>query len=146
MAHISKKIIINSPVRKVFEFVTTPDNWTRYVSGLTNVRDFSSGELRQGTSFRWTYRMLGINSNGTGQVLENVKNKRFAMKMEGRMPLVEKYAFAAVDKGTELSVDIEYEVPGKILKTVAKTGIVEKVNKKEADNVLGKIKLLCEEL
>ena len=146
MAHISKKIVINSSVQKVFQFVTNPENWTRYVSGLTNVRDIASGEIKPGSTFRWTYRMLGINSNGTGEVLENVRNKRFALKMEGRFPIVEKYHFASLDKGTELSVEIEYEIPGKIMKTVARTGIIEKVNKREADNVLGKIKLLCEGL
>jgi uncharacterized membrane protein len=144
MARISKKIVIHSPVQEVFQFVTNPENWTRYVTSLTDVRDVSSQKVEAGTTFKWTYRMLGINSNGSGQVTENVKNKQFGMSMKGSFPIQESYTFTPVDSGTELSVEIEYEMPGRLLKAVANTSVVEKINMKEAVNVLGKIKLLCE--
>ena len=144
MAKIIKKIVINAPAEKVFGFVTSPDNWTRYVTSLTDVRDISSMKVEAGTIFKWTYRMLGINFHGRGHVTENVKNKRFGLKMEGSMPIIETYIFTPVDGGTELSVEIQYEMPGKIMGTIANKGLIEKINKKEADAVLGKIKLFCE--
>lgn len=144
MARIIKKIVINAPAEKVFGFVTSPDNWIRYVTSLTDVRDISSMKVEAGTTFKWTYRMLGMNFHGKGHVTENVKNKRFGLKMEGSMPIIETYLFIPVDGGTELSVEIQYEMPGKIMGAIANKGLIEKINKKEADAVLGKIKLFCE--
>lgn len=144
MARISMKILIKSPVQKVFQFVTSPENWTRYVTSLTDVREVSSQKAEPGTTFKWTYRMLGMNSNGRGHVEENIRNRKFALKMEGSFPIKEEYRFTPVDGGTELSVNIEYDVPGRLMKAVTNTKLVEKINKKEAANVLGKIKLLCE--
>jgi uncharacterized membrane protein len=146
MAKISMKIVISSPVQKVFQFVTSPENWTKYVTSLTDIREVSSQKVERGTTFKWTYRMLGVNSNGRGHVVENIRNKEFALKMEGGFPIQEEYRFTPVDGGTELSVKIEYEAPGRLLKAVTSTKLVEKINKKEAANVLGKIKLLCEGL
>ncbi len=146
MAKISKKIIINSPVDKVFQFVTTPDNWTKYVTSLTNVRDISSQNVEPGTTFSWEYRMLGVTFGGKGRIMENVKNSRFAMKMEGGFPIQENYTFTPVDGGTDLTVEISYDIPGKIMSTISKSSVVEKLNQKEADSVLEKIKTMCEEL
>lgn len=144
MAKITRKVSINSSVGKVFDFVTSPDNWTKYVTSLVDVKDVSSPKVEQGTTFRWTYRMLGINLHGKGQVTENVKNKKFGLKMEGSFPIVETYSFASDGSGTELSVEVDYEVPGKIMSVIANKGLMEKINKKEAENVLNKVKMLCE--
>lgn len=144
MAKVSKNISINAPVSKVFSFVTSPENWTKYVTSLVDVKDVSSPKVEPGTTFRWTYRMLGMNFHGKGQVTENIKNKKFGMKMEGSFPITETYNFSSDDKGTELYVEVEYDMPGKIMGVIANKGLMEKINKKEAETVLGKIKLLCE--
>lgn len=146
MPTVTRKIVIKAPVAKVFEFVTNPENWTRYVTSLVDVRELSSPHIEPGTTFRWTYRMLGMNFHGVGRVTDNVKNKRFGMKMEGNFPILESYTFTKTEDGTELNAEIQYEMPGKIMSVVANKGLMEKVNKKEAENVLAKIKMFCESL
>lgn len=144
MPVISKKVHIKAPVSKVFSFVTSPENWTKFVTSLINVRELSSEKAEKGMTFKWTYRMLGVNFNGPGEITDLVRNKRFGMKMEGAHPIHENYSFSPADDGTELIVEIEYETPGKIMSAVSKTGLVEKLNLKEAENVLKKIKVFCE--
>jgi len=146
MPTIKEKIIINAPVEKVFGFMTSPDNWTEYVTSLTSVTDFSSASLEPGTSFSWEYRMLGVKLSGSGSITDNTKNSVFGMKMTGAVPMSEYYTFAPSGDDTVLSVEITYELPGKVLEKIANSRIVEKLNQREAINVLEKIKLLCEEL
>lgn len=146
MPTIKEKIIINAPLEKVFGFMTTPDNWTEYVTSLTSVTDFSSAGLEPGTTFAWEYRMLGVKLSGTGTVTDNAKNSVFGMKMAGAVPMSEYYTFAPSGDDTVLSVEITYELPGKVLEKIANSRIVEKLNQREAINVLEKIKLLCEDL
>lgn len=145
MSKFTKKIKIKASPKKVFEFVVAPENWTKYVTSLVNVRDHNPKKVKKGMTFKWTYRMLGINMHGKGEVTEFVQNKKFGLKMEGAHPIAEKYSFDAKDGGTELTFEIEYEIPGKIMGVVEKTGLVEKINRKESENVLSKIKMFCEE-
>ncbi len=145
MPTISRKIAIKAPVAKVFDFVTAPENWTRYVTSLTEVKNLSSPSAEKGMTFAWTYRMFGMNFHGRGHVTELSRNKSFGLKMEGSFPILESYSFTKTDDGTELSAEITYEMPGKILGVVAKKGLMEKINRKEAETVLSKIKLFCEE-
>ena len=146
MPTVTKKITINAPVAKVFEFVTNAENWTRYVTSLVDVKELSSPHIEPDTTFKWTYRMLGMNFHGVGRITENVKNKRFGLKMEGNFPILETYTFTKTEGGTELNAEIQYEMPGKIMNVIANRGLMEKVNKKEAENVLAKIKMFCESL
>lgn len=146
MPTIKEKITINAPVDKVFGFMTTPDNWTEYVTSLTNVSDISSAGLEPGTTFTWEYRMLGVKLSGTGTITDNAKNAVFGMKMTGAVPISEYYIFTPSGDDTELAIEITYELPGKVLEKIANSRIVEKLNQREAINVLEKIKLFCEEL
>lgn len=146
MSTVSRKIMINAPIEKVFQFVTSPDNWTKYVTSLVDVRDVSSPGVEKGTTFVWQYRMLGMNFGGKGTIIENVKSSKFGMKMEGGFPITENYTFQQIGGGTELTVEVKYEIPGKIMQVVAKSSVIEKLNQKEADGVLDKVKMLCEEL
>ena len=146
MPSISEKIIINVPPEKVFRLITNTDNWTEYVTSLTDIDNLSSPGMEPGTTFRWEYRMLGVKFNGTGRVTENVPQKAFGMKMEGSFPLTEHYTMVPVDGGTEMTVTVEYEIPNRVLERIANSRLVEKLNKREAENVLAKVKLLCEEV
>ncbi|RME66355.1 MAG: hypothetical protein D6778_04890 [Nitrospirae bacterium] len=145
MAVIRRSIDINAPLAKVFEFVSSPKNWTTYLTALVKVENLSSETLAPGVTFDWTYRMMGMDFNGKGQVLEYEKDKRFKMRMEGHFPITETYHFDGDDKRTTLTVEIEYELPGKVLGVLADKMVVEKLNVKEADSVLEKIKTICEE-
>jgi ligand-binding SRPBCC domain-containing protein len=146
MATIARKIFINAPLEKVFQFVVSPENWTKYVTSLVDVRDVSSPDVEKGATFVWKYRMLGMDFGGKGTVTENVRNEKFGMKMEGGFPITENYGFKDVDGGTELTVEVIYETPSKIMQAVSKSGLVEKLNQKEADGVLEKVRMFCEEL
>ena len=145
MSKFSRKVKIKASPKEVFDFVVDPENWTKYVTSLINVRDLKPKKAGKGTKFKWTYRMMGINMHGAGEITEFVQNRRFGLKMEGKHAITENYTFASVDGGTELTFEIEYYMPGKIMGVVEKTGLVEKLNKKESENVLGKIKMFCEE-
>jgi ligand-binding SRPBCC domain-containing protein len=146
MATITRRININAPLEKVFQFIVSPDNWTKYVTSLVEVRDVSSPAVEKGSTFVWKYRMLGMDFGGKGTVTEHIKNEKFGMKMEGGFPITENYGFKKLDSGTELTVEVIYETPSKIMQAVSKSGLVEKLNQKEADGVLEKVKLMCEEL
>lgn len=144
MAQIKQTIKIDAPLTKVFEYVTKPENWTRYVTSLVDVRNISDDVPAAGTTFEWTYRMMGVNNDGRGSIVELEKDKKFAMKMEGSFPIQETYDFQGDEKSTELTFDMHYEVPGKVLGVIADKLVVERLNVKEAVAVLNKIKDMCE--
>ena len=124
--------------------VTKPANWTKFVTSLVDIRTLSSEQPLSGMTFDWTYRMLGMNFEGRGSVVDFEEDRQFSMEMEGSFPIRETYAFAKESNGTVLTVTVHYEVPGKVLGAIANKLVVEKMNAKEAEAVLKKIKAICE--
>lgn len=143
-SRISRSIKINVPLKKVFEFVTDPSNWPRYVTGLVNVKDISAPGSVSGMTFQWTYRMLGINLNGKGKVLEYDMDKKFVVEIRGAFPVRETFLFEEDAGTTSLTVVINYRVPGGVFGVLANKFLVERINIREADTVLRKLKALCE--
>lgn len=145
MAVISRSVVIKAPVRKVFDVVTTPDNWTRYVASLVEVKDLSLPGPEKGMHFKWVYRMMGVKFSGKGEVSEYVKNKKFGLRLTGKASVNESYEFMEASDGTsELKVRIEYEMPNEVLQFIANSKLVEKLNNLESKSVLEKIKALSE--
>ncbi len=144
MAQITRSIKINAPLSKVFDYVTNPGNWIKYVTSLVDVRNLSSNIPEAGTTFEWTYRMLGINNDGTGKIGDFEKDKKFSMEMEGAFPIKEIFTFQGDENLTELTFDIQYDVPGKVLGVIADKLVVERLNVNEIEAVLNKIKDHCE--
>ncbi len=144
MAQVSKSIKISAPLSKVFGYVTGPENWTQYVTSLVDVRNLSDKVPARGTTFEWTYRMLGINNDGSGRIAELEKDKRFSMEMSGSFPIQETFSFLGDESSTELTFEIKYDIPGKVLGVIADKLVVERLNVKEVLAVLNKIKDICE--
>ncbi|UCH80039.1 MAG: cobalamin-dependent protein [Nitrospiraceae bacterium] len=141
---IIRKININAPISRVFAYVTDPDNWTHYVTSLVDVRNITSKTLVAGTEYEWTYRMLGINLDGTGRIVNFEKNRTFAMEMQGAFPIRETFTFQGDEQSTLLTFEIRYNVPGKVLGVMADKLVIEKLNVTEAVAVLNKVKDICE--
>lgn len=144
MGHISNSININSPLPKVFEYVTNPQNWTRYVPSLISVKNVSNDPPVKGTTFDWTYRVLGMNFKGKGSVTAYSKDKKFAIKMYGAFPITETFIFEGDANSTILSFEVSYELPGKVLSVVSKMPVIERVHTREAGEVIRRLKDLCE--
>lgn len=143
-SRITRTITIHAPVDKVFEYVTGPQNWTHYVTSLVDVRDISNRHLRAGTTYKWTYRMLGINLDGKGKIVEFQKNRKFSLEMKGAFPIRETFLFHGDSDSTDLTIEILYNVPGKVLGVIANKLVIEKLNIREAIAVLNKVKAICE--
>ncbi len=144
MASVRESVLIDVPVEKSFSYVTNPENWTRYVTSLTDVRDYSSDKVQKGMTFSWEYRMLGMKFGGKGTVEDFEPNRKFSMKMEGGFPIRELFEFENDGGKTRLTFSIEYEIPNKVLSLVANSSVVEGLNAKEVKSVLEKVKVLCE--
>jgi len=144
MANVKESVEIKMPVDRVFSYVANPENWTRYVTSLTEVKELTTDKVMEGTAFAWEYRMLGLKFGGKGLVEEYVENSRFSMKMEGAFPIRESFEFEGNGDKTRLTFSIEYEIPNKVLSVVANSSVVEALNAKEVRNVLDKVKVLCE--
>ena len=137
MARLEKSVTINTPVGKVFSYITNPMNQLEYTPGMTEVRDIVGEGV--GQRFRWTYKMMGIPLKGESEVTEYVANQRYVEKSKGGIDSTWTWTFKPEAQRTLLNLVVEYTIPIPVLGKIGER-LVMRQNEREADVALAYVK------
>jgi len=143
MAKLTKTIVINAPVEKIFDYLDDPYNLPGIWPGLTEVSDV--GRLPNGgVCYKYVYTIAGIRVEGYSEDTEHIQNVRTVSKSSGGVDSVATVNFEPVDSGTSVTVITEYAVPLPILGKLAEAMIV-KLSEQDAEALLANLKKKMEE-
>jgi len=142
MAKIEKTITINAPVEKVFAYMENPANLPAIWPSMVEVKNMKA-EPGGGYNYDWVYKMAGVRLEGSSRTTEHEQNKRLVDKSTKGIESEFTWDFRPEGAGTELSVEVAYNVPVPVLGKLAESLIV-KMNEREADSLLHNLKALLE--
>ena len=137
MAKLTKSIIIDALVEKVFGYVSDSTNLPEIWPSLVEMKDVK--HLPDGrTTDSWTYKMAGMRLKGT-TITEYVENKSVISKTEGGVKSTQIWTFEPENGGTKVTFGVEYTVPIPVIGKLAEA-IVVKMNDHEGDVLLANLK------
>ena len=143
MATINKEIIINAPLKKIFNYMSKPSNLLQIWPSLMVIKNeqlLTNG----GYSAEWVYKMAGMHLEGTGEYTDIVPNHWFTIKTKGALEATITCTFRYIDSQTRVTLTIDYRVPPALLSWL--TGrIVVKINEQEAELILANLQAILEE-
>lgn len=142
MTTIDKSIFIDAPVARVFEYVNDPNNMPAVFPSLIEVKKVKT-RADDTREFDWVYKMAGIRFEGHAETTELKRNERLVLENEGGIASTFSYRFEPKNNGTQLSLTIKYDLPGKVLKKLAEP-ILVKLNEREAESLLHNVKTTME--
>jgi uncharacterized membrane protein len=136
MPRIRRTTTIAAPLDKVFDFIADPEHLPRIWPSLLSV---SNVERRAdgATSFDWIYKMAGEKFQGRSEPVDFVRNERQVTRSVRGIPNTFHWLFAAKGATTEVSLDVEYDVP-------LLNWLVGKLNEREAETLLRNLKQTME--
>jgi coenzyme Q-binding protein COQ10 len=146
MAHITKNVVINAPIEKVYAFARDPERWSSWWVGLS-APDKITGNGEVGTIVTHNFAMAGFTFPVTSKVVEDKpgpKQARWKGTIEGPLAGQHIWTYTAKDGATEVTTEIDYTVPGKALGKITDKLIVEKMQERAMEASLENLKLLCE--
>ena len=146
MAQIKKSIVIHAPVEKVYAVARDPNRWPTWFVGMGEIEKLDgTGEV--GTTVEFGYMMAGMRFPVTIEVLEvhgSPEGARWRGKIGGPLAGEQTWVYTPKGSDTEVTVDMEYTVPGKALGKIANRLIIERTQERSADQTLENLKELCE--
>lgn len=142
MIKIKKSIRIDAPVSRVFDFASNPENMPAFWPSMVEVTDVKRG-ADGGYAFDWVYKMAGVRFRGHSDPLAHEKDSLVVTRSKKGIPSTFRWHFQAEKGGTLLNLEVDYELPGKLLDKLAEP-IVKRINEREADTVLANIKEMVE--
>lgn len=146
MSHIHKSVLVNASLEGVHEFATDPRSWHEWWIGLGKPEEvFGNGE--PGTIVRHHYRMTGLDLPVTTTVVEDLSGPRecrWKGEFEGGLAGRQVWLYVSRGELTEVIVDIDYTIPGRVLDRIADRSVIERLEEKAIEHTLENLKLYCE--
>jgi uncharacterized membrane protein len=143
MPNVRKSIEIKAPVSEVFAFMAAPEHlpeiWPSMME-VSNVKVKPDG----GRSYDWIYKMAGMRFHGHSETTEVQRNRLSVVKNEKGIRSTFRWSYQGRDDTTQVTVEVDYEIPGAILGKLAEP-FIRKINEREAETVLGNLKARLEE-
>jgi len=147
MTHITKRLVIHAPLLAITPHFSTPERWSEWYVGLSApTRVEGSGDV--GTYSEHTYQLAG-HSYPIRHTIEEVDiedvSARWKGRFEGSFVGWHRWTYAPVNGDIEVTVDHEYELPGKVLGRIADALFVERMDARNLEHALDNLKMLSEE-
>jgi carbon monoxide dehydrogenase subunit G len=144
MAVIKTNIFINASPEDVFDFgVHQPELIPEWFEGVEAVEaDDNYPEV--GSQLHVTYKAAGVNLNTTGTVVELERGVVYAAEYKGMASGMQTWSYEAEGDGTRLSFHFDYEMAGGGIGKIVDKLLVERQNKKNAEQSLKNLKAMIE--
>ncbi|MBW3613832.1 MAG: SRPBCC family protein [Actinobacteria bacterium] len=146
MAHIERSIEIEASPEGVFKVLTDLDRLPDWSTVTVTTHEVPDGELKVGTEFRQTLRVLGRNIDCDWRVTELDAPNRIAY--EATAPGGGQLRMAQQVRGeggrSRVELDLDYELPGGLAGELVDRAYAERRNEREAEHSLQNLKDLLE--
>jgi uncharacterized membrane protein len=142
MAKITRSITINTPVEKVYGFMSDPTNLPEIWPSMVEIKDVQPSPAGN-YNFGWVYKMAGVRFEGASETIEAITNQRAVTKSTKGIETTFVWTYEPEDDGTRMTMEVEYVVPIPLLGKLAEAFIV-KQNEHEAEAMLANLKARME--
>ena len=139
MKMITREIQVNTPVGRVFDFLSDPNNLPEIWPNIIEVKNVKKTKVNDSNTFNWVYKMSGMHLEGKCETIEYKPNERLAVQSTKGLDATVFWKFQPVATATLLTLRFEYEIPSSLLKRI-KDDIVVRENEHEVDALLKNIK------
>lgn len=136
--------IVRRPLKDVFEFMAQPGNGPMFTPNLTAVVNVEPEKVCMDQTFDWRFNMVGIDLTGSARVsvFEELKQITFSAAGDGVSEWT--YEFEGSGDETKLSIIISYDLADTVWSRFQNKFIIERINKKIAEQMLDNIKVILE--
>lgn len=146
MEHLTVQVseMIHAPIQKVFDFIVDPTQTPKAMTGSIENSNISEMPLKEGSTYNYKYKMLGVTLDGVWEVKQIESPKIYSARTLGDAESEWDYELREDQGITNITLTVMYKPPRTVAEQV-KTAAMIKVNEREAKNFLHNLKVLTEE-
>jgi uncharacterized protein YndB with AHSA1/START domain len=146
MGHITRSIRITRPPAEVFAMLIDVDRLPEWATTVIETRDLSHPSLQVGCTFRQAFKLMGRQLDSEWRVTEFDALRRIAYAATspegGRLQMSQ--TVEAVGEDSEVTFDIDYELPGGFIGRLVDRAGAERRVEDETVRSLGNLKRVLE--
>ncbi len=139
MVNIIREKRIKVPVNRVFDFLSKPENLPEIWPNIVQVKNIKQPKVGNAVQYDWTYKMSGMRFDGKSEMVDFVLYERMVIKSQKGLVSTITWNFNAVERETQVKLEIKYEIPASLLNKINEKIIVQE-QEHEVDAMLDNLK------
>lgn len=111
MINLNSSAMVYAPIKRVFDFVSTPENDFQWQYGTLATATITNDNNRMGIFFRSVGHLMGRRNLGTFEVTEYEPNSKYGFKsLSGPLHSQTSYTFEMTNDGTRVNISSQVHV------------------------------------
>ena len=136
--------ISNSP-KAVITYVTDMQNRTLYLNPLQSISNLQGQATEVGSSWSWSWVMLGVELEGVGICTEYEAGKRYAFRTEGGIVSTFAYQSEPAEGGAKLTITVDFEVPAAVAALPGGESLLTDMEQSETEKTVQNLKAILDQ-
>ena len=133
MPKITRAFSVKAAPPRVIDYISNVANHPAFLSALKSVENVRGAPQQVGSTWEWTFIMAGIQVRGNAETVGCIPGKLFSFKTTSGIESTFRYSAESEPGGSQMNLEVIYEVPQNVLAKVLDRAIVERMNETEAD-------------
>jgi uncharacterized membrane protein len=145
MPHVEQSIDIQASVQAVFEYIANqPERMADWWPPIELQERVTPPPTNIGSVSRYVDNMMGVKIKGEHEVLEMTPNEHLRVKTTSGIDSQFDFHFTPVGGGTNLTIRVDYTLPGSVLGQLLNRLAIEKKNEQDLEEGLHNLKAILE--
>jgi hypothetical protein len=133
MSRVTKTVSLKPGPGEVIDYLADVRNHPGFIPALTDVGEPTGDPRSVGTDWEWTYEMAGVALTGSAATVAYEPGRTFHFATTGGIKSTFAYDAAPRNGGTELTIDVSYDVPETVLAKALDRTVIETFNDRIGD-------------
>jgi uncharacterized membrane protein len=145
MPQVEHSIVIAAPVEAVFDLIANqPERQPEWWPPIEETERVTPPPTAVGSISRYVYNMMGVPIKGEHKVIEMTPNRHLIVKTISGIDSTFDFTFMPVNGSTNLTIRVDYTMPGSVLGQLLNKLIIEEKNERDLLDGLHNLKQILE--
>lgn len=110
MTKLEHSVVIEAPIKEVFDYASDWRKWEDWFDGVYNFEALTKSEKGNGTRYKYKAKMLMFKTTIVAEVYDYIENKSFKAEGIQGMPYKSFWTFEEINEKTKFTYGLEYSV------------------------------------
>jgi carbon monoxide dehydrogenase subunit G len=135
---------IAAPPQKVYDFIAEATRATSFVPGLSRIHNVKPSTTQPGQTWNYEFDWFGFVVSGESKCTKSERPKVYEFQTLTGSPSTWTYKIEADGRNARLTLEVQYQIPEKLLARFASQSVFEKMNQDRAHEIVRNIKSMLE--
>jgi carbon monoxide dehydrogenase subunit G len=143
MDTVRQSTTVAAPPDRIFRLLAEPERAVTFIPGLNRIQNVSANRAL-GCSWDFEFNWLGWIVSGRSECTKYEEPRTYQFKTLSGNRSTWTYSCQPSGNGTQLTLEVEYEVPQNQVARFASEGVLKKMNENTAREIVSNLKALVE--